>query len=1132
MGKFTQYIVSLLMVTMLLIGCGGGGESSSSATGAGAIGTVAKGPFKQGSVVVAYKLNANGSRSTTSKHTSTTGDRGHFDFGASLSWTGTTEFVASGKYLNENTGAYINLPDSKGLSAIVDIERGVTKTVNINILTDMATKSIKASMTRGSKFSNAKQQAQSYVKNLFNLSNDIALEKLDLTDGLNNTQDNTRLLLVSSALLKTADPEQTLKDLEDDFADDGKIDSIKGLAVLNKLKNKATQVDIQTVVSTLENADIGVNNPPHEIITDEIINIPTHNQVPIANNRDYNVTKNAKYFNDISLSGSDPDGDALTYIIVSSPKHGTLSNIQSSPKPKVTYTPDTDYTGSDSFTFKVNDGFLDSAYATVNIQVLGSNQIPVAHSASYTFNANSTDNTITLTGSDGDGDSLTYSLLTPARHGTVSGRAPNLTYTPTAGYVGDDSFMFIANDGQADSMMAKVNITLTPHIYGEGGTHSVSRHDEVDANMTTAYCPADIPNGTKVPVIFFASGYNSIDSNDYKSLLTFIASQGYCVIYSKQNIHGWNDVYANLDKMLDNANGILPKLDTTRIGVIGHSLGGGYAFSILKHFSDMGYGANGRFVMVLEGYYAYNLTKQEMQNLPSNTNVVMQQYGAGGNNAINDTDPRITLTEFYMLDSIPKNQKDWQIVENADHHYPYGDKPYTQMQGILKPLDALMEYTFKGTALAHDAALEVGNDDPYAYGNGIQTVNPVDDYGYKCDHDIDVAIDYCDMAQWYSNKQLILHQKGHWLPMMAGNFASRAAYINTLPFSGFTMVGNSYTDRVMESNTTLLPYSYIWDEVKGVKDLYPTKSNFLTVNMHFPGDFWDDAVWDNVIANFGTLARVAKNLGYRGIAYDDEPYDVQSHKMINYKHGDAWYDNDAYKNPNYTFAEHSQKITARFKQIMEAMVDEYPAIDVLYYHSPVEGHIKADNGINGHPVVVDVGLEREHEWTGAMFTGLKKGLSHQAELHDMGEDYKLRTQAHFDDAYAWRKYTIASDITNDAVDDTEHWIVPPQERGTWAKEVNVDFMVSNEPLNSGYAEFNTTNKVGLSDIKTTLERALDKSDKYVIFYSASSSDNKGGRIPLDWLNDPATKADDGSAYSLDTDWKNMVEDVYTDKVLK
>ncbi len=677
--------------------------------------------------------------------------------------------------------------------------------------------------------------------------------------------------------------------------------------------------------------------------------------------------------------------------------------------------------------------------------------------------------------------------------------------------------------------MAVDSFTVSSSNYGSDGGHPTDFHDEVAAGMTRVYFPTDIPDGEKVPVIFFASGYGSSDATDYESLLRFIAGHGYYVIYAK---HAWDNVFANMDKMLDDANGILPKLDTSRIGVVGHSLGGGYTFNILKHFSDKGYGANGRFIMVLEGYFAYNLTKEEMQNLPANTNVIMQQYGPGGNNDVNNTDPRITLTEFYLLDSIAKNKKDWQIVENADHKYPYGNRPYSQMQGILKPLDALMEYTFNNTAAAHDVALEQGSDDPYNHGNGIQVVKPTKDYHYRCDQDPDLAIDYCDMAQWYSNKQLILHQKGHWRPSMADNFASRAEYINSLPFSGFTMVGNSYTNRVMASNPPLLTYDDIWNEVKDVKDLYPTKSNFLVVDMHFPGDFWDDNVWNNVIANFKTVAKVAKDLGFRGIIYDDEPYDLESHKMINYKHGNEWFDDDAYKNPNYSFVEHSAKITARFKQIMEAMVSEYPAIDVLYYHSPVEGHIKADNGINGHPVVVSVGLERQHEWTGAMFLGFKKGLSRKASLHDMGEDYRLRSQAHFDDAYTWRKYTIASNAINDSVDASKHWIVPEEERASWADEVQVNFMVSNGPSASTYPEFDTTNSVGLDDMKTTLERALDKSDSYVIFYSASSSDNKGGLIQLDWLNDPAIMSDDGTPYGLNPAWKAMMEDVYATKVLK
>ena len=51
---------------------------------------------------------------------------------------------------------------------------------------------------------------------------------------------------------------------------------------------------------------------------------------------------------------------------------------------------------------------------------------------------------VTLSATDADGDSLTYSVVTSPTHGTLSGSAPNLTYTPAAGYNGPDAFTFTA----------------------------------------------------------------------------------------------------------------------------------------------------------------------------------------------------------------------------------------------------------------------------------------------------------------------------------------------------------------------------------------------------------------------------------------------------------------------------------------------------------------------------------------------------------------------------------------------------------------------------------------------------------------------------------------------------------------
>jgi Big-like domain-containing protein len=67
---------------------------------------------------------------------------------------------------------------------------------------------------------------------------------------------------------------------------------------------------------------------------------------------------------------------------------------------------------------------------------------------------------ITLTGSDPDGNPLTYGVVSGPAHGTLTGTAPSLTYTPSAGYIGLDSFTFKVNDGTVDSSPATVSITV------------------------------------------------------------------------------------------------------------------------------------------------------------------------------------------------------------------------------------------------------------------------------------------------------------------------------------------------------------------------------------------------------------------------------------------------------------------------------------------------------------------------------------------------------------------------------------------------------------------------------------------------------------------------------------------------
>jgi len=153
---------------------------------------------------------------------------------------------------------------------------------------------------------------------------------------------------------------------------------------------------------------------------------------------------------------SDVDGDMLTAALDSDPINGTVTlNTDGS----FVYAPNPNYNGPDSFTYRANDGQADSNVATVSITVNLVNDMPVANAQSVATDEDMAVE-IVLSGTDMDGDPLTYSVVTPPSHGTLSGTAPNLTYTPAVNYNGPDSFTFRANDGQADSNVATVAITV------------------------------------------------------------------------------------------------------------------------------------------------------------------------------------------------------------------------------------------------------------------------------------------------------------------------------------------------------------------------------------------------------------------------------------------------------------------------------------------------------------------------------------------------------------------------------------------------------------------------------------------------------------------------------------------------
>ena len=231
----------------------------------------------------------------------------------------------------------------------------------------------------------------------------------------------------------------------------------------------------------------------------------------------------------VTLAGSDTNSPPLplTYTVTVDPQHGVLSGTA----PNLTYTPDGAYTGQDSFQFVVNNGFVQSAPATVSIDVVGPPAAPTANGQVVPAWEN-TATPVTLTGSDPNSPPLplTYSVTVDPQHGELSGSPPNLTYTPDPCYTGPDSFQFIVNNGSQDSAPATVSITVmsveqaisqavavsentaTPVSLAGADADSLPLTYEVTANPSQGTLSGTAPNLTYTP----GTGYVGQDSFQFE----------------------------------------------------------------------------------------------------------------------------------------------------------------------------------------------------------------------------------------------------------------------------------------------------------------------------------------------------------------------------------------------------------------------------------------------------------------------------------------------------------------------------------------------------------------------------------------------------------------------------------------
>ncbi len=146
--------------------------------------------------------------------------------------------------------------------------------------------------------------------------------------------------------------------------------------------------------------------------------------------------------------------------------------------PTLSLLPEPQKSGTSTITVKASDGYR-AATTSFKITVTPVNDAPFAHGQNAVTLAPSSSTSIVLDATDADGDALSYSIVTPPAHGTLTGTAPRVTYTPNVGFTGSDSFSFKANDGHVDGNVAPVTIVVT-------GQPSTNPPPAAPANLTAS----------------------------------------------------------------------------------------------------------------------------------------------------------------------------------------------------------------------------------------------------------------------------------------------------------------------------------------------------------------------------------------------------------------------------------------------------------------------------------------------------------------------------------------------------------------------------------------------------------------------------------------------------------------------
>jgi hypothetical protein len=315
---------------------------------------------------------------------------------------------------------------------------------------------------------------------------------------------------------------------------------------------------------------------------------------------------------------------------------------------------------------------------------------------------------------------------------------------------------------------------------------------------------------------------------------------------------------------------------------------------------------------------------------------------------------------------------------------------------------------------------------------------------------------------------------------------ARKEWLKRLPFDGVTInTSASYwfmskTDYLNFPNTSYDDFTYesAASDLRTI-NLGNLTENYLLLKIRNPGDFFNDSYWNRVAQNFGTFAKVAKDLGYKGLLFDNEE-DAASDGIWLYPTAA----NIEFEN-TYTLSQYQQKAQTRGYWCMDEISKNFPDCKVIVLHGPYRS-------VSNRPFYVAKNQIGSLNLDGPFFTGMFESSMDRRtanpnsypRIWDGGEVYQFRDSSEYNDSAYWR-------INEFPKPEFSPWLWNTS-KTNWVNQINITFGLMDEKFPSNATDMTPTT------MENCIRRSLPYSDDLVWMFSEQGASLNTPN--LQWMN--------------------------------